>query len=103
MTDVPGVVQNVLVSSADPYSLAVTWARPLARETCGDMILEYNILCTDAYGNHHNASAQTFGVTIDDLNPYTYYTCCVSAVSEAGRGETDCGSGRTDETGNWIL
>ena len=97
MTGVPGVVQNVLVSSADPYSLAVTWI-PLTRETC-DIILEYNILCADANGNH-STSAQTFEVTIDDLHPYTYYTCCVSAVSEAGRGEPDCGSGRTDETGN---
>ena len=105
MTGVPGVVQNVLVSSADPYSLAVTWARPLARETCSDMILEYNILCTDANGNHHNASAQsnsTFEVTIDNLHPYTYYNCCVSAVSVAGRGDSDCGSGRTNETGNWF-
>ena len=98
MTGVPWVIQNVSVQSPDPYSLTTTWI-PLTRETC-DIILEYNISCTDAYGNHHNASSQTFEVTIDDLHPYTYYTCCVSAVSEAGRGESDCGSGRTDETGN---
>ena len=97
MTGVPGVVQNVSVESTNPYSLTTTWT-PLIRETC-DIFLEYNILCADANGNH-STSAQTFEVTIDDLHPYTYYTCCVSVVSVAGRGESDCGGGRTNETGN---
>ncbi len=51
------------------------------------MIIGYMVTCTDGSGNLvHTLSTSNFMETIGSLNPYSFYTCSVTASTSAGEG-----------------
>ena len=57
-------------------------------------LLAYEATCTDAYGNNHyvsyNFSIRTT-INFTGLLPFTFYECCIHAVSNMGNGASACG------------
>ena len=57
-------------------------------------LLGYEVSCTDAYGNnnyvYYDVSIMTT-VNFTGLLPFTFYKCCIRAVSNIGGGASACG------------
>ena len=86
----PNITSLKAISST---ALQASWISPSVGRF-NVSVLGYEASCTDAYGNNHymyyNFSIVTT-VNITGLLPFTFYTCCIRAVSNMGNGALACG------------
>ena len=53
------------------------------------MIIGYRVSCTDGFGSVvHTLNTANFVEVVGGLNPYSFYTCSVTASTRAGNGPT---------------
>ena len=121
MHSVPSEPQDVNVSrrSGEPNELQVTWDTP---EAPNGVILNYTVYCDEvitddgsgASGDYlfpDNSSFTTVVVTVSgsdlsvvvqELTPYTFYDCYVTANTSVGEGNSSIvESAQTDESGQF--
>ena len=91
--DTPGAPHALRISSATSSTLDLTWSPPLVSEIHGLTISQYIINCSTGLGPQMQNDIKytdTRSATFSNLHPYTFYNCCVAAVSNHGRGELAC-------------
>ena len=92
-TDIPGLPQLLKFSSATSSTLALTWFPPQVSEIHGLTITQYTINCSTGLGAGQESiiiNTDGLSATFSDLQPFTFYNCCVAAVSNHGRGKLSC-------------
>ena len=84
---------NTSVKATNSTALQASWESPSLRYL-NVSLLGYEGSCTATYGNNHyvyyNFSITTT-VYLTGLLPFTFYTCCIHAVSNMGNGPLACG------------
>ena len=91
----PTKPEDIVIISSDYKSLTLTWREPV--ESYGG-VLFYDISCSqlqDLNPVQFNTSANTLRKNVTNLQPFTNYTCCVSASNQAGQGNQSCIIART--------
>ena len=93
--DIPGAPQALRILIATSSTLALTWSPPLVSEIHGLTVTHYAVNCsTLSLGQQTQESViintDVQSATVSNLRPFTYYNCCVAAVSNHGSGRWAC-------------
>ena len=92
--DIPGAPQSLKISSVTSSTLSLTWSPPLVSQIHGLTISHYTINCSTGGGPQPQSSVikntDVQSATFSNLHPFTFYNCCVAAVSNHGRGRLAC-------------
>ena len=100
-TVVPCVPEELAIENITGMTLTLNWSQPNACITTDHSpITGYDISCTS-----HQAQRMTYqtrgrdslSVIATGLQPFTNYTCCVNADSEAGAGQSICETVQTSQ------
>ena len=95
-----GPPQNVSLTAHSSTSLHLDWVEP-ELDYWNGIVDSYGINCTSDFGFYYYADIN--GVTVDhdvyDLKPFSYYTCCVHAMTTNGDSAPSCDTGKTLENG----
>lgn len=84
--------ENLTIISTSSSSLVLTWSKPIQPN---GIIIKYTIDCSS--GIFDNETIDNIAV-LSGLEPYTNYTCSVSAHTRIGAGPAATVTGQTDES-----
>ncbi len=83
--------------AGSPEQLEASWTIP---DPANGVIQNYTVICNDSFVFHFDDA--TVSVTLTGLQPYTVYSCFVSAATNGGMGDGSQPSlARTDEEGSY--
>ena len=94
-TEPPSVPLDVAVTEVTPNAVQLEWTTPYYN---GTLISHYTITCTQTRDQAlvwQSTSVNATSENVIDLQPFTDYTCCVSASNQAGEGNQTCVSTKT--------
>lgn len=74
-----------MVVADSSRSLSLTW-EPLLEENRNGIIIEYTVFVTADDGTAMELTATDTSLVVNNLCPFTTYTCSVSASTSEGRG-----------------
>ena len=94
-----GPPQNFMVSTTS-RTLTLSWSPPLPLQRNG-VITSFPINCTIDGMTYHTRISETSHVL--NIDPFTRYTCNVSAATIVGDGPPATVSGTSDEDGEYII
>ena len=97
--DPSGPPQN-LTNSTTSINITLLWFPPLSSQRNG-VIVNYLITCTIGGLKYSMRISETSQVV--NINPFTNYTCSVSAATMVGDGPPATVSGTSDEDGEYII
>ena len=100
-----GPPENVSLNASSSTWMYLEWKEPLLNETDGT-VTSYEVNCTSDSGYYHFASGvEILEYNVPDLAPYSYYTCCVRALTTNGYSSSACSTERTlqDSKCSYIL
>ena len=96
---VSGPPQNFVISTTS-HTLTLSWSPPLPSQRNG-VITSYLVFCTIGGVTTSNRISGTSQVVA--IDPFTSYTCTVSAATMVGDGPPATVSGTSDENGEYII
>ena len=96
-----GPPQN-LVSSVTSRTLTLSWSPPLPSQRNG-VIISYLITCSLGGNIINSTRTSSTSLTITRLQPFTSYTCSVSAATIVGDGPAATASETSDEDSEYII
>ncbi|XP_064392927.1 uncharacterized protein LOC135340507 isoform X2 [Halichondria panicea] len=84
---------DVGINEITSISFKLEWSRPLHID---GTLLYYQIRCLQNLNNVWLSTTLNSSVDVSNLQPFTNYTCCISATNQAGEGRSACSDARTD-------
>ena len=101
----PGPPQNLQVIVTSSTGATLTWFHPLESQRYGP-IQHYLVNCSTTASGYldrtmQTSSNSTLSASVSGLHPYMTYSCCVSAVSALGRGDSLCHTAQTLADGKY--
>ena len=94
LIDIPGSPHHFKISSSSSSTLTLSWSPPLVSEIHALTIFTYSINCSTEPQTHNSMHVikytDSHSATFSELHPFTFYNCCVAAVSNHGRGKLAC-------------
>ena len=95
-----GPPQNVSLTASSSTSLHLDWIEPELDPWDGT-INEYGINCTSHFGYYHysHIGSTQWYYDIFGLKPFSYYTCCVNAMTTNGDSTYTCDMEKTLQDG----
>ena len=86
------------IISVTSRTLTLSWSPPLPSQRNG-VIISYLVTCN----SKNSTRTSSTSLTITGLQPFTNYTCTVSAATMVGDGPPATVSGTSDEDGEYII
>ncbi len=84
---------DVGITKITSTSFKLEWSRPLH---IYGTLLNYQITCLQNLNNVWISTTMNSSVDVSNLQPFTNYTCCISAINQAGEGSSACSDARTN-------
>ena len=94
-----GPPQDFIISVTSPRSINLAWSPPLPSQRNG-VITSYFTNCSSGYTIINTTRTSSTSLTIAGLEPFTNYTCSVSAATVVGDGPAAIIQTMTAEYGN---
>ncbi len=93
LTAPPTKPVDVGINEITSTSFKLEWSRPLH---IYGTLLYYQITCLQNLNNVWLSTTVNSSVDVSNLQPFTNYTCCISATNQAGEGSSACSDARTN-------
>ncbi len=84
---------DVDITETTSTSFILEWSRPLRID---GTLLYYQITCLQNLNNVWFSTTVNSNVDVSNLQPFTDYTCCISATNQVGEGSSACSDARTN-------
>ena len=88
------------ITFIDSTTLLLSWSKPIQPN---GIITNYSINCSSDDSIYYTDSSVVETGLISGLQPYTNYTCSVSAYTKVGKGPAVTNTGVTDQSSEFIL
>ncbi len=92
LTVLPTRPVDVGITELTSTSFKLEWSRPLHID---GTLLYYQITCLQSLNNVWLSTTVNSSVDVSNLQPFTNYTCCISATNQAGEGSSACSDAKT--------
>ena len=83
----PTAPVNITLTEVTSTSVHLGWSSP---QNTNGTTTHYTIRCTQSDRDVWFSTSVTTSENVTSLQPFTNYTCCVSASNEGGEGERVC-------------
>ena len=93
---------NFTISSVTSRTLTLSWYPPLPSQRNG-VIISYLITCSSGDSIINSTQTSNTSLTITGLQPFTNYTCTVSAATIVGDGPAATNSTMTNEDSRLLI
>ena len=96
----PSEPPQKFINSTTSHNITLSWS-PLLLSQRNEVIISYLVVCT--IGGMTSSMNVSETSLVIDIDPFTSYSCSVSAATKAGIGPPATVSGTSDEDGEYII